>query len=367
MAASKIAASEVAIRAIAVSSYSGYDESGFFEPKALAEAIKTSLVQVQGKIGAKVKQVVVGVPAMFITHMMNEAKLVFNSHKKIDAYDIDDLFKKARIFEDNPEKVLVGRNALCYFLDDSLLEYNPIGSVAERISAVVSFSLVSRYFVSVLENILSPLGIKAKFANATELQSVYINNLYAVGGYTLVVDIGHISSTFAVARGKGAACMKSFALGSGYFAADISQVFDISYTAAENIVANMNLRLDYPADATYTDEEVSIPAAKANEVVKARIEQFAEYIIKCFNEYSKPIPSSTHIVLTGGGLAYMKGALEILSQCLGRDVILFGNIDPHENRNELTSCYGLIHYSGVEDKQKLSFLSIIKNLFGGNN
>jgi cell division ATPase FtsA len=111
-----------------------------------------------------------------------------------------------------------------------------------------------------------------------------------------------------------------------------------------------------------------VDAKRANEVVKARVEQIAEHIVKSFRYCDKEIPASTVIVLTGGGLTYIRGGADALATSLGKPVKVYTSANPQTNYNEYTSCFGLLYTACVEQKSaKKSLFSIFKRTNKGDN
>lgn len=355
--------SEFVLRAVGQSNYNGYDNSGWYEPDTLCDVIKQAISQVENKLKIKIKDIVVGVPCNFCYCATSEASTVFSGKKKIDAYDINDIYVKADIFGDNATGTLISRNAVYYTIDDSAIVGNAIGAVARKLSALVTFSFVNVAFEKSIVKALAFCGIhKYKFVNSSELQSKYVGGAYNINGYSIIIDVGHLNTSVMLHAGKGILFAKCFDLGSGYIAADICQVLKIAYSQSVALLEKIDLNLEFSTGDTYTlASGVTVDAHTANEVAKARIEQIAQYIKKSFEYCDRPIPANTPIVLTGGGLTYIRGGSEWLSKYLGKDIVVYSNDNPQLNRNEYTSCYGLLSYCvGISNNENPSFL---KRLF----
>ena len=333
------------VKAIGQVDYNGFDENGWYEPEKLLDAVKTAIGQVQEKLDTKIKNILVGVPGNFCVVATSEATNQFGSKKKIDSIDLNDIVEKANIFT-NANGTIVGKTAIYYVLDGAIKTYDPVGSIAQRLTGLVSYSFMDKQFEKSVTNALHSCGIrKITFTPVCEHQARFVSQNRNANGYAIVIDIGHITSNVMLLGGNSLLFAKTFALGSGYIASDLYSLLDINYETAMSLLAKVNLKLEFQQSDCYTVGTVMCEAYKTNEIVKARIEQFADYVKKCFAYCDKEIPSDTPIILTGGGLTYLQGGAEWLSYYLGKRVYVYTNANPQINRNEYTSCYGLLQHA----------------------
>ena len=354
------------IKAVGQCYYNGFDETNWYEPEKLTDCIRQAVSQAESKVGFKVRNIYVGVPGAFCTLLTSESSLAFQSRKKIDTADLEELAAKANIFEDYSEGIFVGSNAVYYLMDGAIQVENPVGSVVNKISGLFSFSFMSKGFARSVRESLNAIGInKVTFLNACECQAKYISAMYNKPSYAIIIDIGDITSSVMLSVGDGLVFARTFALGSGYLASDISTVFSCDFTMAKRLLPEINLNLEFQAGDTYNVGSFAVDAGQTNEVVKARIEQIAEYIKRCFDYCDREIPRSTQIYLTGGGLTYLRGGSDCLSAFLGKHIIKYDSANPQTRRNEYTSCYGLIMQALKETPSKPnSILSFFKKLGG---
>ncbi|MCM1042968.1 MAG: hypothetical protein NC350_02020 [Corallococcus sp.] len=364
MVASRINGGEFLIKAVGQCAYNGFDENGWYEPETIEETVRTAIEQVESKLGFTVKEITVGVPGNFCYVATGEATTVFRSKKKVDAFDLDDILSKADIYGEEYGR-LIGKNAIYYLLDGAIKTYSPIGVIAQRLTGLVCFSYVNKYFCKSVETALGNLGIsKINYVNTCEMQTAYVSRAYAVNGYAIVIDVGHITTNVMLSGGKSLLFAKTFALGSGYIASDLCQVLGIEYDTAMSLLGKINLKLEFQNGDCYRVGNCTCEAQKTNEIVKARIEQFAEYIKKCFNYCDKEIPRETPIILTGGGLTYICGASEWLSYYLAKPIKVFISVNPQTRRNEYTSCYGLLQHAIDTSTENAGLFSFFKKKRG---
>ena len=364
MAASKLSESgEFIIKAVGQSAYSGFDDNAFYEPDALADAIKHAVSQVETKMGCDVKEIFVGVPGAFSAMITSEASTTFHSKKKIDADDVADVVAKADIYKCDQDLTPLGGKPVYYILDGAIKYYDPIGVIASKLTALVSFSFMKKYFRNSVAPILLEMGInKVYYLNTCEAQSAYISNATFREGYSIIIDVGYITTNVLLCGGKGLLFARTFALGSGYLASDLCQVLGCDFKFAMSILDKVNLNLDIQSGDAYSVNGQMVDASQTNAIVKERIGQIAEYVIKSFRLCDKPIPANTPIILTGGGLAYIRGGVDCLAAQLGKPVRLYDSVNPQTKRNEYTSCYGLIYEAVKTNTNKNGFLTFLKTI-----
>ena len=368
MAASRLSDNgEFIIKAVGQANYSGFDDSGFFEPNMLATAIGHAISQVEVKMKCDVKELYIGVPGAFCALTTSEASSTYHSRKKIEQDDIDELVKKADIYKGGDDFVPLTGKPVYFILDGAIKTYNPVGAIANKLTALVSFSFMKRSFRNAIAPILMDKGInKVYYINACEAQAGYLSNANLRDGYSIIIDIGYITTNVMLCGGKGLLFQKTFALGSGYFASDLSLVIGCDFDFAMSTLDKINLNLEVKAGDAYQIGGRVIDASQANAVVKERIGQIANYIIKSFQMCDKEIPSNTPVIVTGGGLAYLRGGVDCLAQHLGKRVQLHASVNPQTNRNEYTSSYGLIYEAICTNKNKGGFFSFLGKIGKGD-
>ena len=351
---------EFVIRAVGQTAYNGFDSDAWYEPETISDRVAQAITQVETKMKAKVKEVFVGVPGAFCAEVTGEATIAFHSKKKIDQTDVQDITDKADIYKCEEGYAPLGGKPVYFVLDGGLKMVKPVGFIASRLMGIVSFSYMKNYFRDSVSQALRKIGInKLNFINTCEAQASYISHTMFGDNYCIVVDVGHITTNVMLCGGNGSLFERTFALGSGYFASDLCQVLGCDYKFAMTALEKVNLNLEVQAGDAYSLNGKMIDAFQANEVIRARIGQIAEYIIKSFNYCDKQIPPDTPIVLTGGGLSYLRGGADCLSVHLGKKVRLYDSYNAQTKRNEYTSCYGLIHAAVNTNKSKGGLLSFL--------
>ncbi len=368
MAATRISDSgDFVIKAVGQASYNGFDENEWYEPALLDGAVSQAIAQVESKMKCSIKEIYVGVPGAFCAMVTSEASSTFHSKKKMDAEDVAEIVRKADIYKASDDYIPLTGKPVFYLVDGIIRTDNAVGAIGNKLTGLVSFSYMKKYFRNTVAPTLLEKGInKVHYINGCEAQADYISNTMLRGGYSIIIDIGHITTNVVLCGGNGLLFQRTFALGSGYFAGDLCQVLGCDFAFATSILDKVNLNLEVKSGDAYTINGRMVDAVQTNEVVKARIGQIAEYIMRSFSMCDKEIPSDTPIILTGGGLAYLRGGVDVLAQSLQKPVRLYHSVNPQTNRNEYTSSYGLIYEAIHDNKPKGGFMAALRNIRKGD-
>lgn len=158
-----------------------------------------------------------------------------------------------------------------------------------------------------------------------------------------MLDVGYITSNVMLVCGEGLVYLKSFSMGCGNISADLQQVMEISFAQAEELKSKVNLKLEFDSSDNYVlSGGLSLKAEKANEVVRARIEEIADYFAKALELCPYEIKRNTPIYVTGGGLSSVIGGTEYFSQYLDVNVKNALPDIPQATKAFYTSAYGLL-------------------------
>ena len=157
--------------------------------------------------------------------------------------------------------------------------------------------------------------------------------------------------------------LKSFSMGGGHVAADIYEVLDIPFELAEEAKELVDLNLSYSPDAVLVaDGEHIVYAAEACEIVRARLEYFAEIVAEVIA--SADVPGYIPVYLTGEGFSAIRGARSVIADKLGRPVELTAPKVPGFTRPDDSSALSLFVVAETMQKPG-SALDILKRVFNG--
>jgi cell division protein FtsA len=355
--------------------YGGFMNGEFLEPEKLKEAIAYAINNAETTSRIRIKQLFVGMPGEFTAAVVNDANLNFAKKRRVCTGDVDELFAIGRenIEGDNVYEI-INQGAVYFQTDDDRQTVTPEGLTTGKLSARLSYVLGERRFIELVRRILTELDIKdTEFVSGTLAEALYLFTPEQRDRCALLLDVGYITSTLALARGDGLVNLQSFSLGGAHITGDLMTVLEMAeFGDAERLKRKIILSLDVTDEDVYEitvkDARATFPAAKVNEIASDRIKMIADVVNRCLllkeSDYPKYIP----LHLTGGGLAYIKGGKELLAKLINKPVELVTSNQPMLNRPYLSSPLGVLNMAinQTPEPVRVSLLGrIVRKIRGG--
>lgn len=294
--------------------YEGYEGGCFFDLARFSGLI-TRLVEDIKSASYGIDTVYVGVPGGFTEVIVKDSQISFSRKKKIQEEDLDSLFDAAFIMSSN-KYTLINRSAIVYELDDSRRLANPVGFLSEILKGKLSFVVCSNYFIDSVVPV-----IKAGIPNVECVSTSLAEALYLVDAedrdrIAVIADIGYIATTLFIVRGDGITFQRSFSYGGGYITAALTDKFDMDFDDAEKLKNKVNLSSvsrggehDLIADEKGT--YYGVDEVKAT--IFGSLDVLCESISDAVEESGLKIPDYVPLMITGGGISYLRGAKEHVS------------------------------------------------------
>ena len=149
---------------------------------------------------------------------------------------------------------------------------------------------------------------------------------------------------------------KAFSFGGGHITAGLMEKLGVSFDLAELLKRKINLGYDVNSDGVYilllNDEEYRIPLQKANVAVRFSLDELSEKLEAALRECPIELTSNVNVSLTGGGLSYMRGGKEYLSNRLELGVGVVAPRVPYMNKPDESACLGLLNYALIKNENK---------------
>ena len=301
--------------------YEGFAEGRFFEE----EELKRLLIKCAEFITTSVKgveSVFVGVPGAFTEVVVKDSQISFDKKKKITEKDVDDLFESAFVLSGS-KHVLINRSSIVYELDDYRRLVDPIGYQSEILKGKLSFVLLSSYFMEVVKPVLVANGIKkVEFVSTALAEAMYLLEAEVRDRIAMIVDVGYISTTFSLIQGDGILYQSSLDYGGGYVTACLSEKFDVDFDVAEKIKKRINLTKTNTGPFGFINLENGncYNSEEAIDAVLYSLNELCDRLSTVIDQSGYVIPDYVPLMITGGGIAYIRGAKEYLSGKLGMSV-----------------------------------------------
>ena len=358
---SKAINSTFVIKGQGEASYSGFGDGVFYEPEKLGSVITSAITRAEENASFSIRHIYVGVPAEFCNCVCKTISSSFYGRKKLNAELLAEHYNKAS--EEKEGQILISCSDIYNVLDDGRRELNPIGEKTSKITSMVSLIYAQNDFISLVNRALQSVGVeKVTYVSSSLCEATYLLEPEKTTSSAMLIDIGYITSSVSVVKGKGLLLLNAFSLGGGHVMGDLAECLQISFSEAEQLKRKIVLSLStsdrdfYEIQSNGVTKQISIKMA--NEIVMARLDMICSCIKKCISLYSREASDYIPIFLTGGGICYIKGAKDYISKNIGRNIELACPPLPELDKPNYSSILGLLNFAIKEDeKNKKSFLA----------
>jgi cell division protein FtsA len=306
-----------------------------------------------------VDKLYVGVPADFSFCKTVTLTQTFGQRIKVSELDVSAIYQKANQMENNESYVLISCSAINFALDDGRVVLNPVGQKTTKLTAVVSLIYAEKSFIEKINGILKEIGIQSVEYLSTPLcQGLYLLPQERRMESVVLIDCGYIETSVSIVKGDGLVSLKSFAVGGGHVSADLMECLHITFDEAESLRKQLVLSVMATDNDDYEMNRdgrvVPVSMKQANEIASDRITMIGKLIKKCLSQ--EELASHMPFYLTGGGISYIKGAKDILSDSLNEGITILYPKDVNLSKPHYSSLLGLLN-------KALSGEKVNKNIF----
>lgn len=354
------------ISGVGESSYAGFADGEFLESHNLKLALGMAISNAESSAGFHIKDLYVGIPAEFLTCTNKTVELELPKRRKITEEDLWALSDKANDLKYSAEITLICSNAISYTLDNGKKVLDPVGIKTEKLIANLSYEYAENEALRLLNTAFENLGLlSVDYISAPLSESLFLLDDNARKEGALIVDCGYITTHIALTKGRGLVSLSSFSVGGGHIMTDLARCVKINFGEAESLKRKIVLTLN-PSDDEYLEvnhngEEFGLPVKVANEIVESRIEMICQAIEKAVELKNIEYPIYNPIFLTGGGIAMMKGAKELVSKILNKPVEILASNIPQFTKPNNSQIIALVLM--VVEKEKNKHLSLFAKIF----
>ncbi len=299
--------------------YDGFDEGAFFDTEKLKRVL-FALGETIKKAG--IDTLYVGVPGEFTEVIVKDSQISFSKKKKIQDEDVDALFEAAFVIS-STKYTLINRSAVVYELDDFRRLANPVGATSEILKGKLSFVVCSNYFIEAVRPALEMAGIKrVECVSSALAQALYLVEPETRDRIAVIADVGYITTTFTIVQGDGILFQRAFSYGGGYITAAITEKFSVDFDVAERLKRKTNLSRIATSSYDLIDGENGEYYAieDLKNIIINSLDILCEKISEAMDDSGYNIPEYVPLMITGGGISYIRGAKEHLSSRLGQTV-----------------------------------------------
>ncbi len=340
--------------------YAGYYEGEFLEEDKLKDTFSKVILDAQSSASVVIDKVYVGVPADFSICKTTTLTQTFGQKIKVVDDNLSLIYRKANESVSSDNYVLISCSPMNFVLDDGRNMLKVVGQKTSKLTANLSLVYAEKGFIEKINNILKDLGIKSvEYLSAPLCQCLYLLPPERRAESAIVIDCGYIETSVSVVKGDGLCLLRSFAVGGGHVSADLMECLHISFEEAENLRRQLILSVvatdkdDY--DVARDGRVIPISMKQANEIASDRIDMIGKLVKKCLSveEQQRHLP----FYLTGGGISYIKGARDILSDALGENVSIIYPKDVNLAKPQYSSLLGLANKALTQEKGNKNFFT----------
>lgn len=299
--------------------YDGFSERSFFDVEDTKKTIISAAKFLILSSSKNIEELYIGVPGEFTNVIVKDSQISFPKKKKITDIEIDALYDAAFVMS-SAKYTLINRSAITYEIDDSRRLSDPIGISSMVFKGKLSFVLCDNYFIEAIKPSLNAVGFSnIEFVSIPLAQAMYLLQAEERDRIAMIADIGYISSTFSIVQGDGIIYQKSFSFGGGYVTANISEKFLIDFDTAESLKRKVNLCQESGGeyDLVSGDNGEYYSSETLRTLINNSLDTVCEEISNAMYDSGYVIPEYVPLFITGGGIAFIRGAKEKISNRLG--------------------------------------------------
>lgn len=298
--------------------YEGFQEQAFLDIKSLSDAVSEAIGFIKQTAYRSIGILYVGVPGAFTSVILKDSQISFERKKRITDSDLESLFDAAFVSSSKKYK-LINRSSIYYELDDTRRLADPVGSASAFLKGKLSFTVCNSYFIDTVDPLIKGSGIEnTEYVSLPLAEAIYLISPEERDRTAIVADIGYLSTTFTVVHGDGVLYQKSFDYGGGYITATLSNDCEIDFSSAEELKRAVNLCVLNEDDCyeieSYHDKVLKI--GEVNAKVSSCLDILCEELSGAMDSSGIDIPEYLPLLITGGGISYMRGAKEHISRRL---------------------------------------------------
>ncbi len=299
--------------------YDGFAEGAFFNLEELNRVISSAIEDLKKTFSGKLDTVYVGVPGEFTQVVVKDSQISFPKKKKISEQDVDALFDAAFVLQSSKYS-LINRSAIVYELDDFRRVANPVGIESALLKGKLSFVICSNYFIDAIKPAIKFIGVEnVEFVSSCLAEALYLVDAEDRDRIALVCDVGYITTSLILIQGDGILYKHTFSYGGGYITAGITEKFQIDFDCAEKLKRKINLSCYTSSkdfDLVECDNGQYYSVEDLKNTIKDSLDVLCENVTNALENSGYVIPDYVSLMITGGGICYLRGAKEHVSSRL---------------------------------------------------
>ena len=307
--------------------YDGFMEGEFLNEEKLSEIVSQLVIEAEKSTSKRITKLFIGVPDEFLVSSMMEEELHFKKPTRIKEKHLQWFLENVDLSFIPETHEVIHIAPISYSLDQKKVVLDITKDVASKIVAYLSIITAEKKFLELMSHVMKSVGIAEieYLPTCLATSSALVDKEDQKKG-AILIDVGNVTTSVCAVLNHCVVQLMTFTSGGGFISMDLMNMLKIGYFEAEQLKRKTVLSIEPTKDDYYEiykdNKLVKYYSQTVNDIVKARVESIATYIRHCMDQFSVDITSETNVYLTGGGLGYLVGATEILSQILDKKVKL---------------------------------------------
>jgi cell division protein FtsA len=330
--------------------YEGIKGGRWVRPENVEDAVSKALYIAEKRVKKHLKEVYVSVPGTFCRVVCQEGYTAVGNGI-VSKEDVDRFVEDADFSFDDTVYTLIFAAPVYFQFEDGTRYIDVIGSGASELRGKVSAILVKKQYIDDITGMLKNAGVKVKaFIPEILAESLFLIPPEERDASAVLLNIGFYDTNVTVVYGDSVVYNKTIHAGGMHITNDLSLVMNIDLDMSEQMKKQFSFGLensgtklyDYARPKGGRVEKFSHPLV--SEIIEARVEHICQLVSAAFEQSPVSVARRTRIFLSGGGLAMMKGAKDILERLLKRQVRLTKVDAPQLSTPNCYSALALLDY-----------------------
>jgi cell division protein FtsA len=329
--------------------YEGIKNGRWLKPSNVEEAVAKALELAERKAKKRIKELFVGVPGVF-TKVVCQQGYAKVADKRVAQSDIERLVEDAEKGYDDSLYTVVNSTPVYFVLEDGHHYIDVIDAEASELHGVVSLVFAKNEFIEDATTLLQNLNVKVTaFIPEVLAESLFLVPTEERDCSAVLLNMGYYDTNVTVVYGDAIVYNKTIHAGGMHIANDLSIVLNMDVDTAEQIKKRYSFGLENTGTKLYDYAKQSgrlerYSHALVSEVIDARVEHLSMLICSAFEQSPLNIARRTRIYLSGGGIAMMKGAKDMLQGLLKRQVRISAIEAPQLSTPNYNTVLALLDY-----------------------
>lgn len=359
--------------------YDGYSDGDWNTPGQMIQRVRDSIAAAELEANTKITEIYVGVPGEYIHVRACEAEVDLPDGE-VDQMAQDAVQDAAAEILDirNEGGLVMHRTPAWFVVDNGKKTMAPTGK-GSTLRALTTFIIADPQFLDDVKEMLGMLNIKILgFLSPTLGENLLLLSLEERDRGALLIDVGYLNTEISAVEGDAIVYHAILPRGGAHITGDLAQELRIPVRAAEQIKRNYVFNPDEFDRDSFSEvydeygERLTFSREVVSKIVEDNFEELANMIdMTIRNDADQHLSKRSQVFLTGGGIALMRGAREVLAAKIERPVKVTAAKSSKMNSPVFSAALGLadLVFDSIEKNvggdERLG--SRLKNIFGNKN